>query len=332
MAQRSGPYSELRASATFAANDTWCECTNTIVLGAQADSLRLYVTVGTASAGNVDFYVQHSTDNSTWFDYSIDDTAPKIWGSLVFSAVGTKSIELSGLNLYPGEIVKIFFRASAGAASAVVGIDGIAFKSSGGGGGSGGGATAGDAPSGEPDDGNPVKIGFHARSTQLTAVDNDDRVDGVANLNGEQVLAGYDWTASSHAVYESDPLDQRFSNQSLVDTTNVSAATHYYPDSDGFSMDGYADLSLSGKLIDADGTLTLTFEATNDEDTSGGDWVQVYFRDDKNDSTVNSYSVTNGTLTMAASLNNNNFRYGRWKLVASGATNTVILKQRRKAL
>ncbi len=122
------------------------------------------------------------------------------------------------------------------------------------------------------------------------------------------------------------------SDTDLVDSTNVDAMTHYYPGATGQTMEGYADLSLSGKLIDADGTLTLTLECMNDEDTAGGDWVQVYFYDDKNDANVNSLTVTNGTLTLAASANNCNFRYFRWAVVASGATNTVILKQRRKAL
>jgi len=120
-------------------------------------------------------------------------------------------------------------------------------------------------------------------------------------------------------------------NDDLVDTTNVAAATHYYPDSDGFTMDGYSDLSFSGKLIDGDGTLTLTIEATNDEDTSGGDWIQVYGYDDKNNAVANSWAVTNGTLTFANSFNAANYRYFRVKLVASGATNTVIVKARRKA-
>lgn len=171
-----------------------------------------------------------------------------------------------------------------------------------------------------------------ARDTQKAAVTEDDAVRPVANLNGELAIAGFDWTTETIAVAESDPLDQRYLNENILDDTNISATTHYYPSATGETMDGYADLSLTGKLIDADGTLTLTLECTNDEDTSGGDWVSVYFYDDKNNATVNSQTVTNGTLTMAISANNNNFRYFRWAVVASGATNTVILKQRRKAL
>ena len=41
-------------------------------------------------------------------------------------------------------------------------------------------------------------------------------------------------------------------------------------------MDGYKHLSLSGKIIDADNTVTMTVEATNDEDQTNADRVQVY--------------------------------------------------------
>lgn len=154
--------------------------------------------------------------------------------------------------------------------------------------------------------------------------------------DGVQVLSdppSYDTTTGSSKVAEIDPLDMHFTNQVVdVDTTNVTAATHYYPSATGFSNDGYKDISLSGKFIDADGTLTLTPEAMNDEDTASGDWVQVYFYDDKNNATVNSLTVTNGTLTFAASFNEANYQHWRFKVVASGATNTVVLKARRKAL
>lgn len=182
------------------------------------------------------------------------------------------------------------------------------------------------------DTGNPLKIGGIARSAQQTAVAAADRVQAVFNLFGELVIAGYTWATNSIRTEEIDPLSSHYLNESLVDTTNVSAATHYYPGATGDSMDGYADLSLSGKFIDADGTLTLTLEVMNDEDTSSGDWIQAYFYDDKNDVNVNSLTVTNGTLTFLCSANNCNFRYYRWVVVASGATNTVILKQRKKAL
>jgi hypothetical protein len=171
-----------------------------------------------------------------------------------------------------------------------------------------------------------------ARDTQKTAVTEDDAVRPVANANGELVVAGFDWSAESITVAEQSPLDQQYVNESLVDTTNVAATTHYYPSSSGDTMDGYKDMSLTGKLIDADGTLTLSLECMNDEDTAAGDWNSVYFYDDVANANVLTQTVTNGTITFAVSANNNNFRRFRWGVTASGATNTVILKQRRKAL
>ncbi len=149
-----------------------------------------------------------------------------------------------------------------------------------------------------------------------------------------RALDGSGYSASSNAdrVEEVDPLDQHYVGDSLVDTTNISAATHYYPSATGMSIDSYKDLSVSGKFIDADGTLTLTIEMMNDEDTTSGDWIQVYAYDDKNNTTTNSWTVTNGTLTFANSFNEANYKHARVKVVASGATNTVIVKARRKAL
>lgn len=129
MATRSGPFKTLRSAATYAANDTWYECTDSITMGRGANCLRLYITAAVASPGNVDFYVKHSTDSSTFFDFSDGGVSPTVWGSLVFSAVGTKSIELVGLNMPPNEEVKVFFRASAGAASATLAVQALAFES-----------------------------------------------------------------------------------------------------------------------------------------------------------------------------------------------------------
>ncbi len=143
----------------------------------------------------------------------------------------------------------------------------------------------------------------------------------------------YSQSTDNNNVAESDPLDTHYVNDDLVDTTNVSAATHYYPGSTGGSLATYKDLSISGKLIDADGTLTLTVEMMNDEDTSSGDWIQVYGYDDKNNTTTNSWTVTNGTLTFANSFNNaGSYSHYRVAVVASGATNTVIVKGKKKAL
>uniref|UniRef100_A0A6M3K5V8 Uncharacterized protein n=2 Tax=viral metagenome TaxID=1070528 RepID=A0A6M3K5V8_9ZZZZ len=181
------------------------------------------------------------------------------------------------------------------------------------------------------DAGNPIKIGGYAASSQRTAAAAADRVDAIFNLNGELVNAGYTWATSSNRSEEIDPISTHYLNESLLDTTNISAATHYYPSSTGASMDGYKGLSVTGKLIDADGTLTVTVEATNDEDTTSGDWedVTATFIDTSDGAVGGAYTVTNGTLIFGFYNPDFNFRYYRIVVVADGATNTVILKTRK---
>lgn len=142
----------------------------------------------------------------------------------------------------------------------------------------------------------------------------------------------YDSSLDVAKVINQSPDRLSYVADSILDTTNIAAATNYYPSSTGMSMDGYKDMSLTGKFIDADGTMTLTVEVTNDEDTTNGDWIQIYGYDSKNNTTANSWSVTNGTLTFAVDFDNLNYSYYRIKMVNDGATNTGIIKMRRKSL
>jgi len=176
-------------------------------------------------------------------------------------------------------------------------------------------ATSGAGPG--TDDVNIAEVGGVAVTELPTDI---EKVGGVDVVNG------------TLRTEEVDPLSLQYANDSLVDTTNVSAATHYYPSATGMSMDGFKNFSISGKLIDADGTLTLTVEMTNDEDTTSGDWNQMYGYDDINKVVANSWTVTNGTLKYGVSFNSANYRNIRIAVVASGATNTVISKARRIAL
>jgi len=187
------------------------------------------------------------------------------------------------------------------------------------------GAIAHDAA----DSGNPIKIGGKYNAADET-LDDGDRGDLQLDINGylKTIDKSYDSVSDSIKNTRQNPDYNQFVNESLVDTTNVAAATNYYPSSSGFSMDGYSDLSYTGKFIDADGTVTVTVEGTNDED-SAGDWHQVYFYDDINNVTTNTMTVTNGTLNFAISLNDANFRYFRFVAVNDGATNTFIVKARR---
>lgn len=141
----------------------------------------------------------------------------------------------------------------------------------------------------------------------------------------------YDLSTNSQMSSVLNPDSEKYVQDSLVDTTNLAAATEYYPSAIGMSMDGFKDLSLTGKFIDADGTITMTIEATNDEDSTNADWVQIYGFDSNGNAMVNTITVTNGTVTYALDFDNLNYSLFRIKLVTSGATNTVIIKSRRKA-
>jgi hypothetical protein len=145
---------------------------------------------------------------------------------------------------------------------------------------------------------------------------------------------GFDAGLDVSKGIEQAPLNKQAYVESSVDTTNVAAGTNYYPSSDGQLMFGYKDLSLTGKFIDADGTITMTIEVTNDDDATPAnrDWIQIYGYDVKNNTTTNSWTVTDDTLTFAVDFDNLNFKYYRVVMVNNGATNTAIIKQRLKAL
>ena len=138
----------------------------------------------------------------------------------------------------------------------------------------------------------------------------------------------YDSSLDVQKDITQNPDPSYYQTIDLFDGTNVAAATNYYPSSLWMSMDWYKLLSFSGKMIDADGTMTLTVEATNDDDTTNADRIQVYGYDDLNNTTTNSRAVTNWTLTYSISFNNMNYQYFRVKMVNNGATKTFILKLR----
>lgn len=140
--------------------------------------------------------------------------------------------------------------------------------------------------------------------------------------------------ASPLDVTETDPLNDKYVLVNIVDTTNVGAGSTYYPSSTGMSNDGYKDNSITGKLIIGVGnTITLTVEATNDETLDGStDWIQIFGFDTKNNTTANSWGVTNGTLTFAVDFDNINYSRVRFKINSTSNINTAIIKMRRKAL
>jgi len=168
-------------------------------------------------------------------------------------------------------------------------------------------------------------------SGAIYAKKGDASVSDTASFTIEAAASG--GTTGTQDTFETNPLSSQFDNSIVdTDTTNVTAATHYYPSSTGGTMDYYKDHAISGKLIDADGTLTLTLEVSNDEDEASADWNTVQMFDDNGGALVSSVTVTNGTKLFSLSMNNMNYRRFRYVLVASGATNTIVLKARAMAL
>lgn len=152
-------------------------------------------------------------------------------------------------------------------------------------------------------------------------------------INDQQ--KAYDLSTDTTKVINQSPDRSSYVQDSLVDTTNVGAGTVYYPAATGMSMDGFKDMSLTGKIIEGDAvTDTISVEGTNDEDTTHADWVQIYGYDSKANAMSNLVTTGGvaGTYTFAWEFDNLNYTYYRIKLVVADSTNTVIIKMRRKSL
>lgn len=173
-------------------------------------------------------------------------------------------------------------------------------------------------------------ITIYLAGVAITALTSNDTYEVGINTQNKS----YDPTVDVTKTIDQSPLSAKYVQDSILDTTNIAAATNYYPSSTGMSMDGFSALSVSGKIIDADNTTTLTIEAMNDEDTASGDWIDVTkcFNDDNAGVATSigaSITVTSGTKTFAVSRAMFNYTYFRFKLVTADATNTVIIKTRR---
>ena len=144
----------------------------------------------------------------------------------------------------------------------------------------------------------------------------------------------YDSNLDVTKTVNQSPDSSKYVLDSLVDTTNVAVGTNYYPSSTGMSMDGFKDLTLTGKIIVSNAvTYSIAIEVSNDEDSVTADWTQIYVYDNKNNNLVNIISQINaGTLLFALDLSNLNYSLFRVKYIAGDSTNTTIIKMRRKAL
>ena len=142
----------------------------------------------------------------------------------------------------------------------------------------------------------------------------------------------YDPSLDITKIINQSPDRASYVVDTLVHTTNVAAATNYYPSALGMSMDGFKDLCLSGRLIDADGTVDVTVEVSNNPDPATGIFHQVYGYDAEANAMVNTVGCNNSTKTFVWDFDNLNATWFRIKSITSGATNTVGLFIRRKSL
>jgi hypothetical protein len=142
-------------------------------------------------------------------------------------------------------------------------------------------------------------------------------------------------SASLARVGETDPLNMQAELIPLLDGANIAAGTKYYPSSVGAATLPYKHISLTGKFVDADGTITGKFQVTNDEDRVSGDWHDISpsgYRADKNTLGEASITVTNGTEKYAVCYDVANWGFWRFEVINDGATNTQTVKGRGMSL
>ena len=158
------------------------------------------------------------------------------------------------------------------------------------------------------DAGNPLKTGGRARTSQIAAVANDDRTDGIFNVYGEQVLAGYTWATQSLRVEEIDPIPEKYVSETLAAVTNGADGTYYYY----FDMNSFRYFAIQSTLNGGSGTATMTCEATiQDDGTAPASCTYI-------DVTNDLFGVASTTASdMWVADEVNAFKYVRVKIVAA---------------
>ena len=101
-----------------------------------------------------------------------------------------------------------------------------------------------------------------ARSSQITPVSSGDAVRPTANINGEQVIAGYTWATQSIRTEEIDPISEKYVTETLATVTNGADATYYYY----ADMNGFKNFALQNTLNQGSGTVEATVEASLQDD------------------------------------------------------------------
>ena len=121
--------------------------------------------------------------------------------------------------------------------------------------------TGGNIAHGSTESANPVATGGIARTTQMTAVTEGQRVRTAHTPSGEVINAGYSYTNQNNRISETDPVSAHHLEITSAAVTGGAAGTYYYY----VDMDGYSNLGLHLALT---GTFTVTVEATIQDDST----------------------------------------------------------------
>jgi hypothetical protein len=89
-----------------------------------------------------------------------------------------------------------------------------------------------------------------------------NKVKAIGSSLGELILAGYQAATNLIRVAEVDPLSEHHVEETLASVTNGTDDTYYYYT----DMDGFRDLALQLVLDGGSGTVTVTVEATEQDD------------------------------------------------------------------
>lgn len=123
------------------------------------------------------------------------------------------------------------------------------------------------------DAGAPVLMGAHATAADEGDVDEDDRARLSCDLQSYLRVRdkSYDAAADANKVAPTYTAADLYTDpEELIDSTNVAAATNYYPSSSGLEMGEYNHLCIQGSVA---GGVTVTIEAIIED--SGTDWVDI---------------------------------------------------------
>ena len=139
----------------------------------------------------------------------------------------------------------------------------------------------------------------------------------------------YDVSTDTNKSIVQNPNPSYYASFPIDDSTNNAAGTFYYPSALWDTMDGSKFLSVEYTGIDADGTITISVEATNISNPVTWDFKQIFWSGDTVDARANSWTVTGWTLSLLVSFKEFNFTNYRVKVVFSWSTNSSKLDVRK---